>query len=340
MEVRLHGANYEYLYKYYKIDMPDNVIDFSTNTNVITHKMIDLEWKNLIETYPDDQCQKLKNVLSAKLNIDSNCLLITNGANEAIYLISSFFSGLKIGIVQPTYPEYEKALLTYGAKVHHFYSIDEIKNVHAVFLCNPNNPTGNYIKTNELEELLLKLKENNITLILDEAYVDFLAFYHKTVDINKYNNLYILRSLTKSYKLAGVRLGYIISQKQNINKLKNRQPTWSVNNIAQHMAVHYLLDEDIIPLTKKYYKSERIQVTNELKKMGLTIRDTYVNYFLLKVDDDKEIIKYLLKQGMVVRHTRNHKGLNGKYIRISIRKKKENNKLLGALLEYCNKIIN
>lgn len=336
MEYRLHGANYKKLYKEFDIPVPEKVIDFSTNTNVLSTIYDDVDLRLIISRYPDDTCLALRQAL-AKLNkVDIDNLLITNGANEAIYMIASLLQGKKVGIIQPTYPEYEVALKAYGIDVSSLFDIKSCKEYDAIFLCNPNNPTGGYIRFEQLKDLVEELDAFGIALILDEAYIDFLSCEHQCLDIKGYKHVYILRSLTKIYHLAGVRIGYVMSNHHNIERLKLRQPTWSVNGLAQALALKYLNDKDFIINSKHYYSSEVTRVINQLRALKYEVLDTWVHYFLLKINRDDLLIKYLLERGMVVRHTRNHKGLNGQYVRIAVRTKSENNQLLEALAEYEN----
>lgn len=332
MKYRLHGANYKKIYEDFNIDIPNNVIDFSTNTNIFNNKIDAINIEELISSYPDDECIDVRKLISKKYNLNSNNLLVTNGSNEAIYIIASLFIGKKVSILQPTYPEYENALNGYDIKPNYIFDLDSNDNSYATFICNPNNPTGTYIDSNVLE---LYIKNNsNKHIIIDEAYIDFLSFKPPVIDVNKYKNVYILRSLTKSYNLSGIRIGYVISHIDNINELKKRQPTWSVNALAQKFAITFLNDDEHRAKTKKYYKEEVQRVIKQLRELKYEIKDTSVNFFLLKTKEDMDIIRFLLKKGIVVRHTRNHIGVEGKYIRIGIRTVEENNKLILALEEY------
>jgi threonine-phosphate decarboxylase len=280
MKYRLHGANYEKLYKDFNIKIPNKVIDFSTNTNIFSKHIDNVDLNKLACTYPDDESIKVKKIISEKCNVSIDNILVTNGSNEAIYMIASLLANKEASIMQPTYPEYEKALKSYNVKIHHNYNLNSIDSCSAIFLCNPNNPTGSYIAKDELESFIEKNSEKEI--IIDEAYVDFLSFEHNSININEYRNVYILRSLTKSYNLSGIRIGYVISSVHNINKLKKRQPTWSVNSVAQQLATLYLEDNELIKKTKYYYKNESSRVISKLREINYVLHNTAVIFFLLK----------------------------------------------------------
>lgn len=339
MAYSLHGANYENMYKDYNLDMPDQVIDFSTNTNVICMNGVNADIEPILREYPSVNCNRLITILSHINSVKKSQILVTNGSNEAIYLIASLFQNKKIGIVEPTYPEYKRAFDAYDIEtvsINISALFDDDINCDCIFLCNPNNPTGDYIEYDSILEIVKRLSNKGISLVIDEAYIDFLNTRHKMININEFKNVYILRSLTKSYQLAGVRIGYVISQEDHIEKLKKRQPTWSVNGVAQALALKCLENKEHLINTKAFYKEEVNKVICAIRSMGYDVLNTDVNFFLMKIENDDHLIIYLLKKGLVVRHTKNHIGLDGHYVRIAVRTPEENKELLEALSKYEN----
>ncbi len=338
MEWRLHGANPEKLYEQFKIPMPDKVIDFSDNGNAIKQeKKLDINYESYFDTYPDDEACGLRQLISEREEIPIENILFSNGTNELIYILASYYQNKTVAILHPTYSEYEKALKSFHVNVEYVFDFNEVKETHdALFICNPNNPTGRYFECDVMSTLAHELKKKHVDLIIDEAYIDFMSIHHQTLDVKSLKNVYILRSLTKFYHLSGLRIGYVLSHVNNINKIKDRQPTWSVNSIAQIVSLTYLNDFDFIDKTKEFYDKERKRMFHRLRKLGFEVFDSPVNFFVMKVDDDIKLIKYLLTKGLVVRHTRNHPGLDGDYIRITIKSVEENNLLLDALETYVN----
>lgn len=334
MNLGLHGASPNKLFAQFGIEKPSEIIDFSTNTNVIKFDNdISVNIDSLICNYPDDECLLLRQIIAQRENCNIENILITNGSNEGIYLLASYQNSKKIGILQPTYTEYEKAVLAFGANVEYFYGIEDIESaLDVVFICNPCNPTGKYIEADIIENYI-KCYQKTL-FIIDEAYIDFVCSDVVVIDFNKYNNVYILRSLTKIYHLSGIRIGYVLSSKDNIINLKQRQPTWSVNSVAQAIAIKYLSSQSFLLKTKEFYKNEKQRMVSKLEKLGFKIDKSDVNFFLLKTKDDISLIKFLLSYGLVVRHTRNFPSLDGKYIRISIREPFENDILIDKLEEY------
>ncbi len=338
MEWRMHGANPEKLYQQFGIEMPNKVIDYSDNGNVIKQKKeLNIHYEDYFDHYPDDEVTELRKLISERENLSTDHILFTNGTNEMIYILASYYQNKTVAILHPTYSEYEKALKSYHVNVVYIYHFSEMnKDYAALIVCNPNNPTGHYYNAETMNQVAEKLLDMDVDLIIDEAYIDFMNINHKTLDVKQLKNVYILRSLTKFYHLSGLRIGYVLSHPQNIEKMKLRQPTWSVNSIAQIVTYEYLNDFEFIKKTKNYYAEERTRLFSKLKQLGFKVEDSWVNFFIMEIKDDELLIRFLLAKGIVIRHTRNFPSLDGKYVRITIKTTDENNLLIEALKEYIS----
>ncbi|NLV81958.1 MAG: pyridoxal phosphate-dependent class II aminotransferase [Synergistaceae bacterium] len=333
-EFRLHGANPEKTYRSFSIPVPDKIYDFSTNTNVLPwNGKFEIDIQKTLSEYPDDESLELCHLIAEQNHCSLENVLVTNGSNEAIYLISSYQTAKRNCILQPAYGEYMRALKAFDASVVNAMSLSDIKTTdETVWICNPCNPTGAFLEDKVLIPLLKKF-DNNI-FIIDEAYRDFMYDNNSNLKVKDFSNLIIMRSLTKSYHLCGSRIGYVMSSPELIKNLKRRQPTWSVNSIAQQAAVKFMQDKEFLKKTREYYRTEVPRLIKELKNLGFEINPTSVNYFLLKTSDDEKLIRFLLTRGIVVRHTRNFLGLDGKYVRIAARSIDENDILINAMKEY------
>jgi len=338
MKWRMHGANPEKLYLQFGIPMPKDVIDFSDNGNAIKQdSALNLNYEAYFDQYPDDEANELRQLIAKRENLSVDHILFSNGTNELIYILASYYQGKKVAILHPTYSEYEKALKAYHVNIEYIFDFSEVKKEHAALIvCNPNNPTGRYFDNEIMVNLCNQLALLDIDLIIDEAYIDFMSSPHQTLNIKSFKHVYILRSLTKFYHLSGLRIGYVLSHEENIEKLKNRQPTWSVNSIAQIVSLSYLNDLEFIQKTKTYYEKERARLFQKLTELGFEVEPSFVNFFVMKVKDDESLIKFLLTKGIVIRHTRNFPGLEGKYVRITIKSIQEDNLLIDALRIYVN----
>jgi threonine-phosphate decarboxylase len=337
-------------------------IDFSSNINPlgISKKVIKSLVKNinLSYIYPDPNCIELKKDILEYLdcNIDEIDNIITgNGATELIHYFSSTFVKEKVMIPSPTFCEYELASVRNNAKITYSqvkedFQIDSefiVKNVNnpnsgitTIFLCNPNNPTGRDSK-NQIMEILEKIN-GKVTILLDESYVEFLNDRDKRRPnyfinlIKEYNNIVILRSLTKTCGLAGLRIGYAISNKKTIEKMKNKVITWNVNGLAQIAAREALKDRNYLNSAKKIIEIEKKKSFNRLKKnKKINPIHTDVNFYLIEILNNKtstEITDTLLyKNNLLVRDCKTFNGLNDKFIRVAIKTSRENIELFRAL---------
>ena len=335
-----HGANPEKLYKALNIALPERILDFSTNASVVKWDNLDinkLDWLDLAAHYPDYECLELRKLIAQREDVNLENILFVNGSNEAFYIIASYLAlaNKRAFILQPAYSEYERALKSYSAECVDIYDLKQLENCDsAVFFSNPCNPTGKYIEPDCLLELIISRPD--VLFVIDEAYVDFLLHGDRPkYDFNSLNNVIVLRSLTKFFHLSGLRIGYVLSSDSNINKLKSRQPTWSVNAPAQTLALEFLRDEDFALKSMNFYRQETPRFINALKSLGFNICDTRTNFFIIDLDNlsDEEFIIHMLKRGVVVRHTRNFKSLDGRYIRASTRLPDENDIFVAAARE-------
>ena len=312
----LHGANPENLYRALNIVMPEKIIDFSTNTNIIAWpENIKIDIETLASRYPDPECEKLRNIIALQENINPAKILFTNGVNEAIFLLERVLTGTT-AIFQPCYYEYMRAFVN----AHEIFSLDNINNFDNIILVNPNNPTGKYI--NNFAEII-NFYPGKI-FIIDEAYIDFVLDDRRRERLCDFENVIILRSLTKIFHLSGARIGYIIANESIIKRLKNFLPSWNVNAFAQELALYFLNDKNFYERTLNFYRAATPEFMKNLRLAGFEVIDSDVHYFLIRVNDDIEALRLLLKHGITARHTRNFASLDGQFLRVATRFPDEN----------------
>lgn len=318
----IHGANPINLYRAYNVQMPHDVIDFSSNTNALSCPEIfaHIDVMSLASHYPDPECSRLCECVAEREHIPPSRILFTNGINEAIFLLSQVLTGAT-AILQPAYSEYARAF----TNLHDIYTLDELHGFKNIIIINPNNPTGQYTR---LTHIIAANQQT--TFIVDEAYTGFLLNV-EAERLCDFPNVIILRSLTKIFPLSGARIGYIIAGEDIISRLRERLPTWSVNAFAQKLALSFMNDEGFLERTHDFYSTHTPAFMNSLRKAGFEVINTDVHFFTVRVNDDLQIIRELLKAGLVVRHTRNFKGLDGKFIRVATRHEHENIRLVEAL---------
>jgi len=324
----------------------DSILDFSVCCNPYpTPQKVRKSLDNLkIEEYPDSQSSELRIKLSKKLGLSIDHILVGNGTTELIRLtaLAYFNTGDKVLIPSPTYGEYEIASRIAGAEVveYHWKSLESetlnIKDLKqaiqhsqpkAVFLCNPNNPTGHYFSRDEIETLISSLDDT--LLVLDEAYINFVNKQWSSIPLVKRGNIIILRSMTKDYGLAGLRLGYAVAAEDIINTLRRVCPPWNVNIAAQKAGIAVLGADNFIEQSQRRIWHARQFLVNELRSIGLNPLSTHTNFFLIKVDSGRSFRKALLRQGILVRDCASF-GLP-EYIRIAPRNMSDCRKLINVI---------
>ncbi|MDR3354312.1 MAG: pyridoxal phosphate-dependent class II aminotransferase [Synergistaceae bacterium] len=328
MNMPPHGANPDKLYRFFGIEMPERILDFSVNANV-------LEWdgswdfpiKDRLSNYPDDECLRVRELIASSEGCSIDNVLVTNGSNEGIYLIASHFSGRRASFMDPLYSEYRRAAHAYGV-----IEVQSDNRPDLFFICNPCNPTGDYIDGRDMKRIVSSHRET--LFAVDEAYIDFLRRDEKKpLRPAEHPNLIILRSLTKIYHLSGARIGYLLASEEWVRRLRARQPSWSVNSLAQAAAVRFLEDGDFVPRTRSFYAAETPRFMSSLAAAGFEMAPSKTNFFIIRVRDDAETIAALLRRGIIVRHTRNFKGLDGKWIRVATRTPEDNDCFVESITE-------
>ncbi|WP_085991581.1 threonine-phosphate decarboxylase CobD [Oceanobacillus senegalensis] len=348
-----HGSNPQYTFKKMGFPMPDNYIDFSANINPMgPPKKLKQQWGAFIEKiaeYPDPYAYTLKKKIAQKANVESSSILIGNGASEIIHMIGQMLAFKKVLIIEPSFSEYEKACRVNGCQIEYFYLkeptweiewrdlINKLSVVDAVFLCNPNNPTGIQYSYSTTIRLLEECKKRDVLFIIDEAFYDFSTNYESITSLVKESNqIVLLRSLTKIYSIPGLRLGYLIAHPSIIEKLSPYQPQWSINSVAMQAGEVCLEEDSFIHKTVGFIKEERARLFSFFDREGFNVSASSVNFYLLQ-DPSKEalaLFAYLLKRGLVPRHTYNFPGLDGKWLRFAIKSTEENSRLMEVLSEW------
>lgn len=355
-----HGANPHYLYHSFDIFQPENVTDFSTNVNPFgppeSIQRLWPEWFSVIQDYPDPHATLLTRKLAMQNGVSENWLLLGNGGAEIIHLIGRMLATKRVLIIHPAFSEYESACRAYGCKISYYTLlegnwkftsediIDCLDQMDAVFLCTPNNPTGIVYEDVAVLQLIQACAKKQILVIIDEAFYDFYlegeqaSFARYCAD---YPNLIIIRSMTKMYAIAGLRLGYAIAHPTMIKKFSVYQPHWSVNRIALLAGELCVGESDFVMKTVEWLAHERNRLFRFFKKNQFTVSNSKVNYYLLRDDciaDQQPLLYFLLEKGIVPRHTKNFPGLEGRWLRFAVKRTHENDLLLEALIKWRRQV--
>lgn len=348
MNLPAHGANPAHLYEKMNVASPTKIIDFSVNTNPYgpppSLKEKWNEWFSALSDYPDPEGRSLTQLLALKNGVATDQVLLGNGAAEVIQFLGQLLQGERIVIVQPAFAEYETACRAYQCDVD-FVAIDEgverivevAKEAAALFICTPNNPTGLVFQPDDFLYILDQLKESSCLVIVDEAFYDFAGDFTYATYLVNYPQLVILHSLTKMYAIAGLRIGYALASKTIIERLARFRPQWNVNALALLAAETALQDSRFVETTRQLIEEERKRMFEFLDKENFNFTRSVVNFYLLRdpsLSDQRPLLEFLLKKGLVLRHTYNYSTLNGRWLRAAVKTKEENDQLKEALLAW------
>lgn len=342
-----HGGNAKEISRENQMDY-DKIIDFSANINPLgipdSVKKDIIHGIDKIEKYPDITYFELKNSISAFENIHLENLLLGNGASEVLFNVVRGINPQNVLIMAPTFSEYEEAvnavngnIIYYMLKEEEKFSIkDDILDylnpeLDVIFICNPNNPTGVITENDLLIRILSKAKKENIIVIIDESFLDFLEDGLSLMQYtNDFENLIIIKSLTKFFALPGLRIGYAVCSNNILKKqIEKISPAWNINILAEIAAKTGLGDDEYIKKSKDFIKAEGIFLYEELNKIAeLKVYKPSVNYIFFKCISKIDLKQELIKNNILIRSCCNYEGLDSSYYRIAVRTRQENLEIL------------
>lgn len=294
---------------------------------------------DVIGHYPEPEPKELEGLIAEKLEIPANMVMVTNGANEAIYLIAQLYSGWTSIIPQPTYHEYADACKMFG----HIISYERTDDLEVLpqdriyWLCNPDNPTGNVL----LKALLAYVIRKNprFLYVIDESYADYtLQPRLQPKEMMDCFNVMFIRSMSKKYCVPGLRLGYVAASPIIIDRLRAIRQPWTVNALAIE-AGKYLVEHDpqLLPDMNAYIaEAQRLKAGLEAIE-GLMVMDTQTHYMLVNIDwaNVLELKNWLVEHhGILIRDASNFHGLDDHCFRVAAQTPEENDALLNAIKAY------
>lgn len=345
----------------------------------------------ILERYPDPDYVELREKLAYLNKVDISNIILGNGATEIIFLFMKVINPKKILIVSPTFGEYERAVKvtervedssilrdsnkkkydekSFGKQkieIEYFElkESDDFKlNIHnlknelekkydLLIMCNPNNPTGKFLKLDETEEILKECNKYNTKLFIDEAFIDFLKDGIKESIINTKEdkqNLFVTRAFTKFFAMPGLRLGYgIYFDKKLEKRISEKKEPWSVNNIAEMAGLTVLDDTKYIEETLKWIAEEKTYVYEKLNEIsGIKPYKTEVNFITVKIEDNfilkglnvKILREKMLEQGILIRVASNFNFLDERFFRLAIKDRENNDRVIETLKKIFDDFI-
>jgi histidinol-phosphate aminotransferase len=324
-----------------------DVVDFSSSVIPLALPLEEIINCSDFFRYPDTSSTELRDVLSRNLNVAPHNIVCGNGASELIWLVGlAYLSAQSIaGALAPTFGEYQRISNIMGAQYKPFRleeednfktNVDtlsewiEQNSVSVFFLCNPNNPTGHYISTSQIESLVLK--NPRCLFVVDFAYVDYTADVLPLSHWVSIPNLISLFSLTKAFGIAGMRSGYAIGCDSLIRALNLVRPPWNMNVLAQKASAYLIQHKQHYSNIIESYRTEAQHFINNLEALGQKVIPSNTDYFMLKTQDSREFKRKMLHKGFLVRELESMGCPH--FVRINICSRNENSLFLNELRNH------
>jgi len=353
---RIHGGNVYEVAQKYNLYL-EEILDFSASVSPlgVPESVMQAVQNSLgtIAHYPDPACKVFRQAAAAELEVGCENIIAGNGAAELIYLIARMILPRCTLIPIPTFSEYGYAVSSVGGKLKYIQLKPEgsrfvipmddfcqsIRGADLAFICNPNNPTGTLLDRNELREILAAGKDNHCFMVVDEAYLDFVkggSDYSVINQIVDYDNLLILKSLTKVFSLPGLRIGYAIGHKNLIDKMNTLRDPWTVNALAQTAGAAALTERDYRTRLQELVDGEREYLYEQIKRLpGLKPYIPTANFLLVNTCGTgftaSHLHEVLARSGLLIRDCTSFQGMGPYFFRIAVRTRSENMRLIQAL---------
>ena len=345
-----HGGNV------YEAGQLGTWLDFSANINPLgmsarVKQVIGQHIEALVH-YPDPAGGALKEALSAYYQVPTQNLVLGNGAAELLYVFFHCVRPHRVLLPVPSFSEYERAARASGADILYQFLRPEddfawngeqlqqrLPEADCVVLANPNNPTGNLYRAEIIRDFLEAAAVHGVWVIVDESFLDF------RMDRERYTaallavqqpQLLVLQSLTKFYAIPGLRLGFGISSVDMVNRMELSKDPWNVNLLAQQAGGAALRDKEYQQRTRQFVRQEALLLAKQLRELpGIRVYEPTVNFILLAIHQTgrsaPDLVRELRRQEILVRDCSNYPGLDDGYIRIAVRQRDDNERLLAAM---------
>ena len=347
MTKHIHGGD---VYKY------DHCLDFSANCNPLgtpqSVKQAIIDSVEDLSDYPRVGCGPLKEAIADYEHKKKEYLICGNGAADLIFSLSRALNPKKAILPAPTFAEYEQAMVSVGCEISRYYLKEENdfciqkdypdvlkrEKPDIIFLCNPNNPTGNLIPEDILVNILDICRDRNIVVVADECFLRFNPQYEIISCkrfLDDYDNLVIINAFTKFYAMAGIRLGYMMSANTElINRVSLQLPEWNVSSVAQRAGIAAFADKDYEKYTHELIQRERQFLFNELSDMKCIVYPSQADYLTFRLPQSKAgcmIQEELLKHGILIRSCGSYHNMPADCYRIAVKQHADNEVLINNM---------
>ena len=348
-----------------KYNIPlEQVLDFSGPINFLgpPQKAVDAvkQHSRLIRFYPDPNPGELRGEIAKYVGngVGEENIILGNGSIELIYMIAEIFpSSFKAVIPVPSFTEYEKAVLrvqgeTIFVQLPESFALDTervkkafTKDTRLVCICNPHSPSGTLYSRDTILDLLEFCQKSDIILSVDENYIEFAPKGTEATMagfVERFPNLFVIRSVTKFYGMPGIRFGYGIAGESLIDTLQTVRQPWSINTLAGYVTLAAFSDTAFIENTKRTIAKEKMEFARMLRDIGgLHVFPSETNFLLVKILKPKftstKLREEIAKEGMLIRDCYTFVGLDDSYFRVTVRSGADNLKLVEAIRKVFGK---
>ncbi|NYF23455.1 bifunctional adenosylcobinamide kinase/adenosylcobinamide-phosphate guanylyltransferase [Sporosarcina sp. JAI121] len=340
MQLPEHGANPRSVYARLGMEPPARLLDFSENVNPAgPPESVAQIWPQLLDrlkAYPNPEGEPFLSAAADYHGISVDYLFAGNGAAELLALLAERYRGKRAIVVHPTFSEYEATLTAKSVEIVRVLAsedngfklpleaiLDGMDSASVVYICTPNNPTGILPAAENLFEIIRYGAEVGCDVVLDEAFIDFVDESLSFIpEIMNNPHLIIVRSMTKMYAIPGIRLGYVAADPTVIKEIKARAPHWNVNGLAAQIGAVCLQEESYREQAIQRSNLQREKMTQFLLEYGCTVTDSVTNFIAFTLGpgrDSEKLYRDMLARGIVLRHSENFRGMDGRWLRIGMK---------------------
>jgi len=357
--VPLHGGQLRQISERFNIPSLQ-LIDFSANINpdgppptVLSALRTSIEDLSILATYPDLEQAELKRSIADYTGVHPKNIVVANGF---IPLLESALRTLRVKrclLPVPAFVEYRRSLARVGVEIEpHILTPDSNfrYDVHAlvhgghdaVLLANPQNPSGVLTTRDILLQFVSECADRNITVLLDEAFIDYAPLDSLTLDVERFANLIVFRSVTKFHGIPGLRVAYSVANEAIARALNEHLPPWPITTLASCAVISALADHPFAERTRLHNDRRRARLNGDLDALGIHTYPSAANFLLLRLPDGTSVERLwehmIAEHHMVLRYCSNYETLPSRHLRTAIRTAEENDKLVGAVaqsLQFC-----
>lgn len=352
-----HGSDLEKIEAVYGIKK-EEITSFSANVNPlgVSFRLRETLASHIdaITSYPDREYTSLRKAIASYIHSDPEYILVGNGSTELISIMIQLQKPKKALIIGPTYSEYEREVSLEGGRSLYFSLKEEDnfelnlqalseelqRDIDLLIICNPNNPTSTAIPRNKMRQILDICKERDIFVMVDETYVEFAEQMQEITSVpltEYYNNIIILRGISKFFAAPGLRLGYAVCGNTDlIKEINQKKNPWTINSLAAIAGEIMFSDEEYKKATRQLISSERTRICDELSRLPeYKVYPPTANFVLVRIEKEgltsEKLFDMAIRRGLMIRDCSTFPFLDNRYIRFCFMSPEKNDELLDVL---------